>query len=68
MSFFTEKARCPECRNTMVTVTAAMEQLRERILAENPTAEVDFVCQTCERGLVGDEAFEAEQRRHRGMN
>ncbi len=68
MSFFTEKVRCSECGENMVTVTAAMERVRERLLAENPKADIAFVCPTCERDLVGPEAFEARQQEDRRMN
>jgi hypothetical protein len=53
MSFFTEKVRCAECRDGMVTVTAKMEVIRERILAGNPTADVAFICKGCERKMMG---------------
>jgi predicted metal-binding protein len=53
MSFFTEKVRCAECRDGMVTVTAKMEQIRERILAQNPSADVAFVCKACEHKMMG---------------
>jgi uncharacterized protein with PIN domain len=53
MSFFTEKVRCSECGEKMVTVTAKMEAIRERIEADRPKADVGFVCQECERKMMG---------------
>ena len=53
MSFFVEKVRCAECRDGMVTVTAEMERIRERLLAENPKADVAFVCKGCEHRMMG---------------
>jgi hypothetical protein len=68
MSFFTEKVLCSECHENMVTVTAAMERVRENLFAENPKADIAFVCPTCERELVGPEAFDARQQNDRRMN
>jgi len=55
---------CSECGGP-VNVDPGMEALAEQVqAAKGAGADVGFVCPTCERGLVGDKAFEAQQRAH----
>ncbi len=52
---------CSECGGP-VNVDPGMEALAEQVLAaKGAGADVGFVCPTCERGLVGDKAFEARR-------
>jgi len=58
---------CSECGKPM-PVNEGMEAMAEQVQEAKPGSDVGFICQTCERGMVGAKAFEAQQRAHRRWN
>ncbi len=62
-----KRLACSECGKPM-PVNPGMEALAEQVLAAKPGSDVGFICQTCEREMVGAKAFEMQQRAHKSWN